>query len=342
MIVLGIETSCDETAAALVQDGKKILSTSVSTQIKLHQPYSGVVPELASRSHVLLVNRVIAEVIKGVPFKKIDAIAVTIGPGLMGSLLVGKMTAETLGYITGKPVIGVNHIEGHLISALLENESLKPPFLGLVVSGGHTELIYAKSWGEYYLIGKTRDDAAGEAFDKVAKMLKLGYPGGPIIDRLAKQGDPSKETFPRAWLPGTWDFSFSGLKTAVLYRLDDGRKLTKVRLSNLAASFQESVVDVLTEKTIQAARALKVKTIAVGGGVAANSALRKSLKDKAFSHNFKLFMASPTLCTDNAAMIASVGYFKFRSKKLMKMNSLKVQPQMHIRSYTGKLKSFKI
>ncbi len=255
-----------------------MLSSAVSTQIEIHQPYAGVVPELASRAHVETVNAVVDKALKDAgiksDLKKIDAIGVTVGPGLAGALLVGRMTAEVMGWIHSKPVIGVNHIEGHLLSPLLTDPSVKPPFLGLVVSGGHTELIHAKAWGSYELLGRTRDDAAGEAFDKVAKMMGLGYPGGPIVDRLAAKGDAAKYPFPRAWLPGTWDFSFSGLKTAMLYRLREKKKWSARDQQNLCAGFQEAVVDVLVRKTIAAADALSIKNVVVGGGVAANRLLR--------------------------------------------------------------------
>lgn len=311
MIILGIETSCDETAAALVEDGRRIVASSVSTQIPLHKKYSGVVPEIASRAHVEWVNSVVDAVVKK---KKPDVIAVTVGPGLVGSLLVGKMTAEALGWAWNVPVVGVNHIEGHLLSAVLEHARLKPPFLGLVVSGGHTELLVEEKWGETQLLGRTRDDAAGEAFDKVAKMMGLGYPGGPVIDRLAKEGDAAAFNFPRPWLPKTWDFSFSGLKTAVLYTLRERKKLTLKDKKNLCASFQESVVDVLVGKTLAAASELGFKTVVVGGGVAANSRLRERFLSDGKEAGRDVLIASPKFCTDNAAMIASAAYFKLNQK----------------------------
>lgn len=310
MIVLGIETSCDETAAALVENGRRILVSAVSSQIPLHKKYSGVVPEIASRAHVNWVNEVVE---KALGKDKPDAIAVTIGPGLVGSLLVGRMTAEALGWALSLPVHGINHIEGHLLSAILEYPNLRPPFLGLVVSGGHTELLINKTWNQTELLGRTRDDAAGEAFDKVAKMMNLGYPGGPVIDRLAKEGDATAFSMPRPWLPQTWDFSFSGLKTSVLYTLRDRNKLSLQDKKNLCASFQESVVDVLVGKTFAAAAALGLKNIVVGGGVAANSRLRERLLREAQLRNKKVYVASPAFCTDNAAMIACAAYFKSRS-----------------------------
>lgn len=340
MNILGIETSCDETAAAVVADGRDVLSSVVSTQIPFHKPYSGVVPELASRAHVVTVNRVVEEALRQAKTKRIDAIGVTVGPGLAGALLVGKMTAESLGWVHGWPVIGVNHIEGHLLSPLLEDPKLKPPFLGLVVSGGHTELIFVKSWNSYFLLGRTRDDAAGEAFDKVAIMMNLGYPGGPVIDRLAKAGRAELAPFPKPWMNGTWDFSFSGLKTAVLYKLREKHKWTLSQKKNMCAGFQRAVVDVLVGKAIAAAQALKVNTIVAGGGVAANSLLRRELSAAGNSKNIRVLVASPHLCTDNAAMIASVAYFKAKTPQARVKNALKIQPQLHLPYFKGSLPAF--
>jgi len=340
--ILGIETSCDETAAAIVKNGRQILSSVVSTQIPLHQPYFGVVPELASRTHVLTINRVIDETLKKAGKISIDAIGVTVGPGLAGALLVGKMTAEALGWVRGWPVVGVNHIEGHLLSPLLDDPDLKPPFLGLVVSGGHTELIYVPRWNTYELVGRTRDDAAGEAFDKVARMMDLGYPGGPVVDKMAAQGHAARCLFPKPWLPGTWDFSFSGLKTAVLYRLREKKKWSLAQKKNVCAGFQEAVVDILVGKTLAAAAALKIKTVVVGGGVAANSRLRSQLTSKSREKNIRVLLASPHFCTDNAAMIASVAYFKLQSKLKKNKNDLRIQPQLHLPFYKGRLPAFKI
>ncbi len=346
MNILAVETSCDETAAAVVADGRAIRSSIVDSQIKVHQPYKGVVPELASREHLTAVNRVIAEALKQGKVKKdlsnLDAIAVTVGPGLVGALLVGKMAAETLGFVHDVPVLGVNHIEGHLLSPLLSDPKIKPPFLGLVVSGGHTELIYTPKWGQYFLMGRTRDDAAGEAFDKVAKMMDLGYPGGPVIDRLARRGNPEYEVFPRAWLPGTWDFSFSGLKTAVLYRLREQKKWTHAQKSDLCAGFQEAVVDVIVTKTLAAAKALKVKRIVVGGGVAANSRLRALLAEKAAGSKVTLSIAPPEFCTDNAAMIAASAYFKLKYGRDKNGAGLSIQPQLHIPFLNRKTAPFRI
>lgn len=341
MNVLGIESSCDETAAAVVQDGRKILSSVVSSQVQLHKPYFGVVPELASRAHVLVINDVIDRALGGQEStRSVDAVAVTVGPGLAGALLVGKMTAQALGWVRDLPVVGVNHIEGHLLSPLLSDPGLKPPFLGLVVSGGHTDLIVASKWGEYQWLGRTRDDAAGEAFDKVARMLRLEYPGGPIVDRLAKLGTASRFPFPRAWLPGTWDFSFSGLKTAVLYKLRERKVWPKQAIKDLCAGFQESVVDVLVQKTVAAAHALKVKTIVVGGGVAANSLLRQRFQSECRKQGFVLSIPPLSLCTDNAAMIAAVGYFKLKRLKTPAPNELKIAAQIHVPLYKRPLRPF--
>lgn len=338
MLILGIETSCDESAAAVVKDGRTILGSSVASQIRLHRPYAGVVPELASRAHVESVNEVIEKALRKArcSIDTIDAIAVTIGPGLVGSLLVGRMTAEALAWIHHKPVIGINHIEGHLLSPVLSEKNLAPPFLGLVASGGHTELILARKWGDYRLLGRTRDDAAGEAFDKVAKMINLGYPGGPAIDRLARQGRAERCPFPRAWLPGTWDFSFSGLKTAVLYHLREKKIGSLQAKRDLCAGFQSAVVDVLVRKTMAAARALKVRTVVVGGGVAANQSLRKMFAERAAVDQIRVLIAPPELCTDNAAMIASAAFFSKEKKKLGGLRALRVQPQWHIPFASGR------
>lgn len=324
MLILGIETSCDETAAAIVKNGTEVVKSTVATQIAIHKPYSGVVPELASRAHVELLNAVVEKTLKRARMspRHLDALAVTVGPGLIGSLLVGKMAAEALGWAWGLPVYGVNHIEGHLLSAILQYKTLQPPFLGLVVSGGHTELIVAKKWGGYYLLGRTRDDAAGEAFDKVAKMMSLEYPGGPVIDRLAKSGDPGRYPLPVPHLSGNWDFSFSGLKTAVLYLLRKKKTWTLAQKADICASFQYSVVRVLVAKTLAAAQALGMKNIVVGGGVAANSALRSELNNRAKKLNINVFMAPPQFCTDNASMVASAAFFK--------RHSLHVQSQFHM------------
>ena len=311
MNVLGIETSCDETAAALVRDGRIVLHSAVASQMAVHRPFRGVVPELASRAHVERINDVIAQAL-GRGKQRYDAIAVTTGPGLIGSLLIGVVTAQTLGWVRQVPVVDMNHLEGHLFAGLVEHPSLKPPFLGLIISGGHTELVLFKDFGEYQSLGGTRDDAAGEAFDKVANLLELPFPGGPSIDRLARTGDPQRVAFPRAWLRGTWDFSFSGLKTAVATYLRVNANGNRPSLPDLCASFQEAVVDVLVRKTIEAAQTYRLSSIVVGGGVAANRRLRAAFQNQARHHRLDVYLPDRAFCTDNAAMIAAGGYFKLK------------------------------
>jgi N6-L-threonylcarbamoyladenine synthase len=315
MLIFAIESSCDETAAAVIKDGRTVVSNVVSSQIKLHAKYSGVVPELASRAHIENINTVIGEALEeaGIGFnnfnKKISAIAYTRGPGLAGSLLVGQVSAQTLSAVTGVPAAGMNHIEGHLYACLIEHKNLKPPYLALIVSGGHTELIIVEDYGKYKYLGGTRDDAAGEAFDKTAKLLGLPYPGGPVIDKLAKKGVADKIKFTRPFLWGTWDFSFSGIKTAVV---NEVRKNTRFRKEDMCASFQSAVVETLVLKTIAAANKYGLKNIVIGGGVAANSQLRKELSEAARKEGMKAYLPSLWLCTDNAAMIGCAGYYKFK------------------------------
>ncbi|HOW27992.1 MAG TPA: tRNA (adenosine(37)-N6)-threonylcarbamoyltransferase complex transferase subunit TsaD [Elusimicrobiota bacterium] len=344
--VLGIETSCDETAAAVVEGGGRILSNVVSSQMEVHRPFAGVVPELASRTHVEKAQEVMEEALKdlrdssGKSFPKIlpvDAVAVTVGPGLAGSLLVGKIAAEVLAWVYEKPLIPVNHLESHLLSILPAYPDLEPPFLALVVSGGHTELVHVRQFGKYQVLGKTRDDAAGEAFDKVAKLLGLPYPGGPAVEHLAKSGNPATVDFPRAWLWESWDFSFSGLKTSVLYHLRDNpsAKSTKKKMAHLCASFQAAIVDVLVKKTLAAADKLGLKTIVVGGGVAANSALRESFKKN--QHDKKVLFSAPALCTDNAVMVAVAGYYQYMTSggknTQFKPRSIEIDPSLLIRNW---------
>ena len=312
MLVLGIETSCDETAAAVVKDGKSIKSNVVCSQI-VHSKFGGVVPELASREHIKTLLPIVQTALEQakVNLKKIQGVAVTYGPGLVGSLLVGLSFAKALAYSLRIPFVGVHHIEGHIFANFLEHESLTPPFICLVVSGGHSDLILVKAKGEYEMLGQTRDDAAGEAFDKVAKVLEIGYPGGPLIDELSQKGNKDWVRFPRAYLEEeSYDFSFSGLKTAVaLFVKKKSKREIKSHLNDIAASFQEAVVDVLVDKTITAANNLKIRKIALAGGVARNSRLREKLDFKANSQKLKVFYPSPILCTDNAAMIAAAGDF---------------------------------
>ena len=305
MLILGIETSCDETAVAIVEDGKKICVNIVSSQLKVHRPFGGVVPELASRAHLEFLPLALDSALKAsnLSLADIDAIAVTCGPGLIGCLIVGVSLAKSLSYALHLPLIGVNHLEGHLHSYLLTS-SLKPPFVGLVVSGGHTSLVLVKDYGDYSSLGETRDDAAGEAYDKVARMLKLGYPGGPLIERLALKGNPESIKFPRA-IPNSLDFSFSGLKTAVLYYI---QKHGTLHAADIAASFQSAVVDALVKKCLMALKKTGVKKIVLGGGVAANNALRQALKEAGKKEGVRVYIPPKRLATDNAAMIAAIGY----------------------------------
>jgi N6-L-threonylcarbamoyladenine synthase len=318
-LILGIETSCDETAAAIVEDGKKIISNIVASQISIHQKYGGVVPEIASRKHMEDIIPVIDKALdeSGKKITDLSAIAVTHGPGLIGSLLVGLSVAKAMAYAKTIPLIGVNHLEAHIYANFLEHNDIKPPFVCLIVSGGHTSLVYIKRFGEYKLLGQTKDDAAGEVFDKIAKVLDLGYPGGPIIEKLAKEGDPSSIKFPRPILNDkSYDFSFSGLKTAVIYYIKELKEENKnIPVSDILASFQQAVTDVLVGKTLKAALNFKTKQIILAGGVAANSSLRKEIKEKANLLNIKVFYPSTFLCTDNAAMVASAGYYKFKENK---------------------------
>ena len=311
MIVLGIETSCDETAAAVLDGGRKILSSVVASQDKIHGPYGGVVPELASRRHLEVIVPVITEALEraGVGLGDLGGIAVTHGPGLVGSLLVGCSAAKSIAYAHSLPLVGVNHLEGHIYAATLEDETLAPPFLALVVSGGHTALYLAHEFGRYERVGATRDDAAGEAFDKVAKLLGLGYPGGPIIERVAKGGDPKAIPFPTAQMSdGAPDFSFSGIKTAVSLHVKRSGGLGERETADVAASFQNRVVTMLVRKTVRAAQRLGVRRLVLTGGVAANGALREALAREAAERGWELSIPSRGLCTDNAAMIAAAGH----------------------------------
>jgi N6-L-threonylcarbamoyladenine synthase len=317
MLILGIETSCDETAAAVVEDGRHILSDIVSSQVAVHSPYGGVVPELASRKHVEMILPVIDQSLKEAKqsLTGLDAIAVTQGPGLVGALLVGVSVAKALAYSMRKPLIAVNHLEGHMHAAFLGKESVQKPFVCLVVSGGHTALYLVNPAGQVNFLGTTRDDAAGEAFDKVAKLLGLGYPGGVIIDKLAADGNPHAFQFPKAYLEkDSLDFSFSGVKTAVANFVRRCGHPTEAvdggnfRIEDLVASFQESIVDVLVDKTIMAARASGVNDVAVVGGVSANRRLRLRLAEEAGSHGLQLHLPPLRYCTDNAVMIAAAAY----------------------------------
>ncbi len=311
MFILGIETSCDETAAAVVADGKTVLSSIVSSQYEVHHPYGGVVPELASRKHIEAIVPVVAEAIRasGIDAKQLDAVAVTRGPGLVGALLVGFCFAKAFAYMRDLPWVGINHLEGHINSVFLEPDPPPFPFVTLLVSGGHTSIYYVTSHTAMELLGQTRDDAAGEAFDKVAKMLELGYPGGAVIDRMAKEGDPDKIVFPRPFLDKlVFDFSFSGLKTAVKRHIQIHKDDCTGQIPDIAAGFQEAVVDVLSYKVIHAAKTKKCDHIALVGGVAANSRLREKVRHDAGLEDLTVHIPSVELCQDNAAMIAAMGY----------------------------------
>lgn len=327
MFVLGIESSCDETSVAVVKNGREILANVVASQIKDHSPFGGVVPEIASRKHLGNIEPVFHSALQKAKIKPadIDLIAVTQGPGLNGSLLIGLSFARALAYSLKKKIIGINHIEAHLVSPILENPKMKFPFLSLVVSGGHTELYEVKDIGKYRLLGFTIDDAVGEAYDKVAKLLELGYPGGPIIDKLAKQGNPKAISFPRGMIHSkNLNFSFSGLKTAVLYYVRKYSHLKKVPVEDVAACFQEAVVDVLAAKVKKAVQKTGIQTIAIAGGVACNSRLRERLSQLSEAEGVEFFYPSPLMCTDNAAMIAGLAYFKHHRAEKPESKQLKL------------------
>ena len=316
ILILGIESSCDETAASVVKNGREVLSNVISSQIDLHTLYGGVVPEIASRKHIENINPVIRRALAdaGKTFDDIDAIAVTYGPGLVGALLVGVAAAKAAAFALGKPLVGVNHITGHVSANFIEHKDLEPPFMCLIVSGGHTNLVVVEDYGRYRIIGSTRDDAAGEAFDKVARSVGLGYPGGPKIDQEAKNGNPDAIRFPHAKVEGApYDFSFSGIKSAVLNYQNHAEMMhEEINRADLVASFQKSVVDVLVEHTVGACREYGFENVAMAGGVASNSALRAAMKAACEAEGMKLYYPSPVFCTDNAAMIASAGYYEYR------------------------------
>ncbi len=315
ILTLAIESSCDETSAAVVKNGREVLSNRILSQIDIHKKFGGVVPEIASRKHIENIDIIIQEALDEakVTFNDIDNIGVTYGPGLVGALLVGLSTAKALAFALNKPLIGVNHIEGHISANYIEHKELEPPFVCLIVSGGHTHLVYIKDYGEYEILGRTRDDAAGEAFDKIARALNLGYPGGPIIDKLAVKGDKDAIDFPRAYLEEqSFDFSFSGLKSAVLNYLNTNKqKGIKLNIEDIAASFQQAVIEVLVNKTIKAAKMKDSNIIAIAGGVAANEGLRRLMQEKCKSEGIVLRYPSKILCTDNAAMIGCAAYYNY-------------------------------
>ena len=331
--ILAIESSCDETSAAVVVNGREVLSNVIASQIDTHQKFGGVVPEVASRIHIEVISGVVEEALKeaNVTLDKIDAIGVTYGPGLVGALLVGLQFAKGLAFASKKPLVGVNHIEGHISANYIQHKELKPPFVSLVVSGGHTFIVHVKNYGEYEVIGQTRDDAAGEAYDKVARALGLGYPGGPKIDKLAKEGNPKAIVFPKAnFHEETLDFSFSGVKSAVLNYLNKCKMQNiEVNKADVAASFQYAVIDVLKENVLSSCKKKNVKTIAIAGGVASNSSLRETLIKEASKKGIEVLFPAPVLCTDNAAMIGSAAYFNYINGKISDLN-LNAKPNLKL------------
>ena len=332
IITLSIESSCDETAVAVLKNGREVLANIVSTQIELHKKFGGVVPEVASRKHIENIDAVYQEALDtaGIKAEDIDHIAVTYGPGLVGALLVGLSYDKALAFTLGIPLVGVNHMQGHINANYIQHKDLKPPFITLVVSGGHTHLVEVKDYQNYEILGRTRDDASGEAFDKISRAMGLGYPGGPIIDKLAKQGNKHAIEFPRAYLDDSYDFSFSGLKSAVLNYLNAQKmKKQEIVVEDVAASFQEAVVEVLSTKAVNAAEEKGYKTIALSGGVAANSALREKITQMANEKGIEIKFPGLDLCTDNAAMIGCAGYHNFINGKIDDM-SLNAVPNLKI------------
>lgn len=315
VLILAIETSCDETAASVVKNGREVLSNVIYTQIALHTEFGGVVPEIASRKHIEKINQVIEQALRdaGVTLKSLTAVAVTYGPGLVGALLVGVAEAKAISFAAGLPLVGVHHISGHISANYIEHKELEPPFVCLVASGGHSHLVAVRDYGSYEIIGRTRDDAAGEAFDKVARAIGLGYPGGPKIDRLSGEGNPDAISFPRAKVAeNEYDFSFSGLKSAVLNYLNSCRmKGEEINRADVAASFQKAVIDVLVEHSLHAVKALGYDKFAIAGGVASNSSLRAAFERECAERGIAFFHPSPVLCTDNAAMIGAAGYYEY-------------------------------
>ena len=314
--ILAIESSCDETAASVVQNGRTVLSNVISSQIDLHTLYGGVVPEIASRKHIEKINQVIEQALAdaNVTLDDIDAVGVTYGPGLVGALLVGVAEAKAISYAKNLPLVGVHHIEGHVSANYIEHPDLEPPFLCLIVSGGHTHLVIVEDYGQFQILGRTRDDAAGEAFDKVARAIGLGYPGGPKIDKLSREGNPNAISFPKGKIEDApYDFSFSGVKSAVLNYLNQAKMQGReVDAADLAASFQKSVVEVLVEHTMLAAKDYNMKKIAMAGGVASNEHLRAAMREACEERGYQLYYPSPIFCTDNAAMIGVAAYYEYQ------------------------------
>ena len=332
IITLGIESSCDETSVAIVKNGREVLSNVINTQIPIHELFGGVVPEIASRNHVEAISTVAKTALKEakIEYKDIDVVTCTYGPGLVGALLVGVSYAKALSYAINKPLLGVNHIEGHIAANYITHQELEPPFLCMLTSGGNTQIVYVKDYCDMEVLGRTRDDASGEAFDKIARAMGLGYPGGPIIDRLAKEGNKNAIDFPRAYLDEGYDFSFSGLKSAVLNYLNAKKmKNEEIVVEDVCASFQEAVVEVLSQKAIKAAKEKGYNTITLAGGVACNSALRDKLTELGKENNIDIKYPSPVLCTDNAAMIGCAGYYSYINGRRDDM-SLNAVPNLRI------------
>lgn len=316
VLILGIETSCDETAAAVVKNGKEVLSNVISSQVALHAEFGGVVPEIASRNHLEKIDEVIRLAVKeaGISMQELTAIAVTVGPGLVGALLVGVSEAKALAFALGKPLVPVHHIEGHIAANFISNPECEPPFVCLVASGGHSHLLLVEDYGKIRIYGRTRDDAAGEAFDKVARVVGLGYPGGPKLEKMAKEGNPHAYHFPTAKMEDApYDFSFSGVKSAVLNEMNRKKMLgEEVRVADLCASFQENVTEVLSEKAIALCKELHINRLSIAGGVAANGKLREKMEEKAKQEGIEFFCPKLILCTDNAAMIAAAAYHEWK------------------------------
>lgn len=316
VLILGIETSCDETAAAVVKNGKEVLSNVISSQVALHAEFGGVVPEIASRNHLEKIDEVIRLAVKeaGISMQELTAISVTVGPGLVGALLVGVSEAKALAFALGKPLVPVHHIEGHIAANFISNPECEPPFVCLVASGGHSHLLLVEDYGKIRIYGRTRDDAAGEAFDKVARAVGLGYPGGPKLEKMAKEGNPHAYHFPTAKMEDApYDFSFSGVKSAVLNEMNRKKMLgEEVRVADLCASFQENVTEVLSEKSIALCKELHINRLSIAGGVAANGKLREKMEEKAKQEGIEFFCPKLILCTDNAAMIAAAAYHEWK------------------------------
>ena len=327
ILCLGIESSCDETSVAVVKNGREVLSNVIATQIDIHKKYGGVVPEIASRNHVENITYVVKEALEkaSVSLDEIDAICPTYGPGLVGALLVGLSTAKALAYASKKPLVGVHHIEGHIAANYITHKDLKPPYLCLVVSGGHSHLVHVKDYTDFEILGKTRDDAVGEAFDKVERVMGLGYPGGPIIDKLSKEGKPMYH-LPRTYFENL-DFSFSGIKTAVLNLVNKEKE--NIDINNLCASFEEAVTETLTTNVLKALNMIGLNKVAIAGGVSANSYLREKMEKIGKENNFEVYYPELVLCTDNAAMIAAAGYYNFMAGKVSDLN-LNAVPNLKI------------